>query len=160
MEDEFQKIIRRVRRQFHFLRVERTGLRSALDELKRLRASNEVDESNFEELRGVYSSRLSQIEEGMNHYGEIMHDVKKLEEYEGERRKIQVRIAQQIERLEAAVPSRPTGELMAQKKEMLPPSVAEAASEEDRLREEILREIGELEKGVAKKVQKINKHSL
>jgi len=155
MEDEFQKIITRLRRQFHFMHVERTGLRSALDELKRLHAGNEIDEPNFQELRDLYSSRLSQIEQEMNKYSETMHDVKKLEEYENEKRKIRIKIVQQIEGLEAAVPPKPTVDVAAPKKEMLPPSVAEAASEEDRLREEILGEIGEVEKEVLakKKVQ-------
>jgi archaellum component FlaC len=142
MEDEFHKIIARLRRQYHFMRIERTGLRSALDELKRLHAGNEIDEPNFQELRDLYSSRLSQIEQEMNKYSEIMNDVKKLEEYESEKRRIQIKIVQQIERLEAAVPP---------KKEMLPPSVAEAAPEEDRLREEILAEIAEVEKEVLAK---------
>jgi len=155
MEEEFQKIIGRLRRQFHFMRVERAGLRSAFDELNRLHAGNEIDEPSFQELHDLYSSRLSQIEQEMNEYSGIMHDVKKLEEYESEKRRIEIKIVQQIERLEAAVPPKPTVEVGVPKKETLPPSVAEAASEEDRLRQEILREISEVEKEVfaKKKVQ-------
>jgi archaellum component FlaC len=122
--------------------------------LKRVHAGNEIDEPNFLELRDVYSSRPSQIEEEMNRYGEIMHDVKKLEEYESEKRKVQIKILQQIERLEAAaVPPKPTVEVAAPKKETLPPSVAKATSEEDRLREEIQREIAEIEKAALPKAK-------
>lgn len=151
MEDEFQRIIRTVRRQFHFLRLERRGLRSALDELERLRGGNEIDEPNFQELRDVYSTRLTRIEEQMKQYREIAHDVNKLEEHDTEKGKMQTKILQQIEGLEARIPAKPTGELTAAKEEILPPSVAEAASQEGRLREEILSEIAGAEREVLAK---------
>jgi len=85
----------------------------------------------------------------MNQYSEIMHDIKKLGERQAEIKGLQVRIIEEIRRLETVTPTKPIDETAIRDK--LPPPVLEAMSEEDRLREETLKEIDMVEKEIEQK---------
>jgi hypothetical protein len=71
-------------KQSSYFRLEQVALRSALDELNRMRDANEVDEALYEELREKYSQRLSEISEKEEQFRKVAQSIRRLTKYDKE----------------------------------------------------------------------------
>ncbi|MGQ9542804.1 MAG: hypothetical protein ACUVTM_01760 [Candidatus Bathyarchaeia archaeon] len=86
-----------------YFRLEQVALRSALDELNRMRDANEIDEALYEELRQKYSQRLNEISEKEERFRKVAQSIRRLTKYDKEisiLKEYQQELAQKIAKAE------------------------------------------------------------
>lgn len=161
--DEFEKAIKSAEKQSSYFRAEQVALRAALEELERMRDGREVDANLYDELHQRYYQRLNEINERAEQYRSITQSLKHLVTYEKELdllresqdelidrlQKTEDKVNQERNRVEVmaekfGVTIAPYTKATEEKRTISTPSQKEAAqaeSEIERLRQEILSEL-------------------
>ena len=80
--EDFERAISSAERQFSYFRIEQVSMRAALDELRRMRDSNEIDAGLYEELQQKYSQRLADLNEKSEQYRRITQSIRHISKYE------------------------------------------------------------------------------
>ena len=102
--EDFEIAVSSAEKQSSYFRLEQVGLRSALEELKKMRESHEINEALYGELYERYSQRLSDINEKSEQYRRITQSIRHLSKYEKELellRSSQKELVQRLEKTES-----------------------------------------------------------
>lgn len=102
--EDFEIAVSSAEKQSSYFRLEQVGLRSALEELKKMRESHEINEALYGELYERYSQRLSDINEKAEQYRRITQSIRHLSKYEKELellRSSQKELVQRLEKTES-----------------------------------------------------------
>ena len=102
--EDFEMAVSSAEKQSSYFRLEQVGLRSALEELKKMRESHEINEALYGELYERYSQRLSDINEKAEQYRRITQSIRHLSKYEKELellRSSQKELVQRLEKTES-----------------------------------------------------------
>ena len=102
--EDFEMAVSSAEKQSSYFRLEQVGLRSALEELKKMRESHEINEALYGELNERYSQRLSDINEKAEQYRRITQSIRHLSKYEKELellRSSQKELVQRLEKTES-----------------------------------------------------------
>ena len=102
--EDFEIAVSSAEKQSSYFRLEQVGLRSALEELKKMRESHEINEGLYGELYERYSQRLSDINEKAEQYRRITQSIRHLSKYEKELellRSSQKELVQRLEKTES-----------------------------------------------------------
>jgi chromosome segregation ATPase len=171
VKEDFERAISSAEKQSSSFRAEQVAMRAALEELKRMREGHEVDDTLYEELYQKYSQRLMEVNEKAEEYRRITQSLRNIAKYERELaqlRESQQEFAERLDKTESKLdeerrkvmemaerfgvvlghyeerPAPPiTREAPVETKPSAPSSreVAQAESEIERLRKEILTEL-------------------
>jgi|GEM_PF-1072917 len=80
--EDFERAIGSAEKQSSYFRIEQVALRSALEELRKMRDGREVDEALYDELYQRYSQRLTDINEKAEQYRRITQSIRHITKYE------------------------------------------------------------------------------
>jgi chromosome segregation ATPase len=98
--EDFEIAVSSAEKQSSYFRLEQVGLRSALEELKKMRESHEINEGLYGELYERYSQRLSDINEKAEQYRRITQSIRHLSKYEKELELLMSSQKELVQRLE------------------------------------------------------------
>ena len=163
VKEDFERAISAAEKQSSSFRAEQVAMRAALDELKKMREGHEVDDSLYEELYQKYSQRLTEANVKAEEHRGITQSLRNVTKYEkelGQLREAQQEFMEKLDKTEIKLDEERSKIMeMAERfgvvlgyyeekpatpmRKGAPPSrgAAEADTEIERLRKEILTEL-------------------
>lgn len=158
VKEDFEKAISAAEKQSSSFRAEQVAMRAALDELKKMREGHEVDDTLYEELYQKYSQRLTEANEKAEEHKGITQSLRNIAKYErelGQLRESQQEFAERLDKTDIKLDEERSKIMeMAERfgvvlghyegrpaRARSSREVAQADSEIERLRKEILTEL-------------------